>query len=198
MIRVEVLDSSPIYLCGLTHSLPKHDIEIVSLHRSPHNSLPLTADVCLLDAYTLEILGPGATSYVTRAARRCRVLILTPRHGFPVGAYLAMGAAGAVSKQEDATALAQAIRVATCPAADVPAPRAGEATRADDVLSGREKQVLHYIASGYTHGQAARRLGISTHTVDTYVKRIRTKLEVGNKAELTRAAMLGRHMPWPT
>jgi len=28
--------------------------------------------------------------------------------------------------------------------------------------------------------------------VDTYVKRIRAKLGVGNKAELTRAALLGR------
>jgi DNA-binding CsgD family transcriptional regulator len=65
------------------------------------------------------------------------------------------------------------------------------------VLSARERQVLHYIACGYTHGQAARRLGISPHTVDTYVKRIRAKLAVGNKAELTRAAMLGRYLQWP-
>src|SRR3712207_8718729 len=36
------------------------------------------------------------------------------------------------------------------------------------------------------------RLGISRHTVDSYVKRIRAKLGVGNKAELTRVALLGR------
>ena len=41
----------------------------------------------------------------------------------------------------------------------------------------------------------AARLGISPHTVDTYVKRIRVKLGVGNKAELTRAALLGQLIP---
>ena len=62
-------------------------------------------------------------------------------------------------------------------------------------LSEREEQVLRQIARGLTHGQIATRLGISPHTVDTYVKRIRAKLEVGNKAELTRAALLGRLAP---
>ena len=69
--------------------------------------------------------------------------------------------------------------------------------KTDTALSTRERQVLQYIACGYTHGQAARRLGISPHTVDTYVKRIRAKLAVGNKAELTRAAVLGKYLQWP-
>ncbi|MCW6007305.1 helix-turn-helix transcriptional regulator [Micromonospora sp. CPCC 205371] len=56
-------------------------------------------------------------------------------------------------------------------------------------LSTREQQVLQQIALGLTHRQIGRRLGISQHTVDTYVKRIRAKLGLGNKAELTRAAL---------
>jgi len=55
-------------------------------------------------------------------------------------------------------------------------------------LSPREQQVLRFIASGMTHGQVARRIGISQHTVDTYVKRVRSKFGIGNKAELTRIA----------
>jgi DNA-binding NarL/FixJ family response regulator len=69
------------------------------------------------------------------------------------------------------------------------------ARRADPAgyhLSEREDQVLGQIAHGLTHGQIATRLGISPHTVDTYVKRIRAKLGVGNKAELTRAALLAQ------
>lgn len=46
-------------------------------------------------------------------------------------------------------------------------------------LSKRELQVLSHVARGYTHGPIATRLGISTHTVETYVKRIRAKLGVG-------------------
>ncbi|NUW34547.1 helix-turn-helix transcriptional regulator [Nonomuraea sp. SMC257] len=56
-------------------------------------------------------------------------------------------------------------------------------------LSQRERQVLQEISLGRTNGQIARRLSISTYTVDTYLKRIRGKLQLGNKADLTRAAM---------
>ncbi|MDF6040983.1 helix-turn-helix transcriptional regulator [Streptomyces sp. JH14] len=63
-----------------------------------------------------------------------------------------------------------------------------------DELSQREEQVLDFIAEGLTHAQTARGLGISQHTVDTYVKRIRSKLGAGNKAELARLAM----SRWPS
>jgi DNA-binding CsgD family transcriptional regulator len=58
-----------------------------------------------------------------------------------------------------------------------------------DKLSQRERETLGYIAAGYTHRQTARRMGVSKATVDTFVERVRTKLGVGNKAELTRVAM---------
>jgi DNA-binding NarL/FixJ family response regulator len=57
-------------------------------------------------------------------------------------------------------------------------------------LSAREEQVLDLIATGLTHQQVATATGLSRHTVDTYVKRIRSKLSLGNKAELTRMAIL--------
>jgi two-component system, NarL family, nitrate/nitrite response regulator NarL len=56
-------------------------------------------------------------------------------------------------------------------------------------LSAREEQTLSYIATGFTHSQIASRLGVRPTTVNTYVERIRTKLGVGNKAQLTLAAV---------
>jgi DNA-binding NarL/FixJ family response regulator len=196
MIRVEVLDSSPVYLCGLAQVLPRDGIEIVGMRCLPYQELELAADIYLIDTCALHMLAEEAPYYISIAAQQCVVLILTPLRDFPVQPYLDMGAAGSVSKQEDANTLARAIRVA--------AHRQAGAANADceqvvnTVLSVRERQVLQYIASGYTHGQAARRLGISPHTVDTYVKRIRAKLALGNKAELTRAAVLGKYLQWPT
>lgn len=195
MIRVEVLDSSPVYLCGLAQVLPRDGIEIVGMRCVPYDELALAADVYLMDLCALQILGEEASLYVCRAAQQCRVLILTPIRNFPVKAFIEMGAAGSVSKQEDANALARAIRVAVHP--EINSVFANSQEPVNTVLSSREKQVLQYIASGYTHGQAARRLGISPHTVDTYVKRIRAKLALGNKAELTRAAVLGKYLQWP-
>lgn len=56
-------------------------------------------------------------------------------------------------------------------------------------LARREVETLQLIASGYTHSQIARRMGLTEATINTYVKRIRAKLNAGNKAELTRKAI---------
>nr|WP_052478835.1 response regulator transcription factor [Kibdelosporangium sp. MJ126-NF4]CEL20874.1 putative two-component system response regulator [Kibdelosporangium sp. MJ126-NF4]CTQ98321.1 putative two-component system response regulator [Kibdelosporangium sp. MJ126-NF4] len=58
----------------------------------------------------------------------------------------------------------------------------------NSVLTEREAVVLRHVAAGLTHKQIATRLALAKSTVDTYVHRIRHKLQVGNKAELTRAA----------
>lgn len=56
-------------------------------------------------------------------------------------------------------------------------------------LASREIETLRWVAQGYTHGQIGRRMGLTEATVNTYVKRIRSKLNAGNKAELTRRAI---------
>ncbi|QQC89022.1 response regulator transcription factor [Streptomyces alfalfae] len=53
-------------------------------------------------------------------------------------------------------------------------------------LSHRERQVLAHIAAGLSHKQIARRLGISVHTVGTYLRRIRTKRTAPTVAHLIR------------
>ncbi|GAA0486405.1 DNA-binding response regulator [Paractinoplanes deccanensis] len=56
-------------------------------------------------------------------------------------------------------------------------------------LANREIETLRWVAEGLTHEQISRRMGLTEATVSTYVKRIRTKLNAGNKAELTRRAI---------
>lgn len=55
-------------------------------------------------------------------------------------------------------------------------------------LARREVETLRWLAAGLTHRQIARRMALTEATVSTYVKRIRSKLGVGNKADLTRKA----------
>jgi DNA-binding NarL/FixJ family response regulator len=190
MIRVEVLASSPVYMCGLAQLLPRDGIEIVGMRSAPDQGLTLAADVYLMDADALDQLGADAACYVSRAVQHGQVLILVSAAAPPVQAYLDVGACGTVSKQSDPGALVHAIRAAIRAPQDPPGPSPRSQVRREPVLSTREDQVLQHIARGYTHGQIASRLGISQHTVNTYVRRIREKLEVGNKAELTRAAIL--------
>jgi DNA-binding NarL/FixJ family response regulator len=65
-------------------------------------------------------------------------------------------------------------------------------------LGRREIETLRFVAAGLTHRQISRRMGLTESSVNTYVKRIRSKLNVGNKAELTRRAIeLGYLDPGP-
>ena len=57
------------------------------------------------------------------------------------------------------------------------------------MLAPRESETLGWLAVGLTHRQIAGHMGLTEATVSTYVKRIRSKLQVGNKAELTRMAI---------
>ena len=70
-----------------------------------------------------------------------------------------------------------------------PAAPNADARGNETVLGDREAQTLRLLASGYTHAQIGRRMGLTELTVNTYVKRIRVKLNAGNKAELTRKAI---------
>lgn len=50
-------------------------------------------------------------------------------------------------------------------------------------LSAREKEVLELITKGFTADEIAKLMQVSPHTVQTYVRRIYTKLKVTSKAE---------------
>ncbi|MFF9983696.1 response regulator transcription factor [Streptomyces erythrochromogenes] len=56
-------------------------------------------------------------------------------------------------------------------------------------LAPREQEALRHIAAGRTYLQTARHMGLSKHTVDAYLRRIRAKLNVNSTAEMTRIAI---------
>ncbi|MGD1218524.1 response regulator transcription factor [Streptomyces krungchingensis] len=81
----------------------------------------------------------------------------------------------------------------SAPAAETSAPgaQADAATSEADVpaLAPRERETLRHIAAGCTYLQAARQMGLSKHTVDAYLRRIRAKLNITTTAEMTRLAI---------
>ncbi|MFB7468034.1 response regulator transcription factor [Streptomyces sp. NPDC056224] len=64
-----------------------------------------------------------------------------------------------------------------------------EAPAPAPALAPREQEALRHIAAGCTYLQTARQMGLSKHTVDAYLRRIRAKLGINNTAELTRLAV---------
>jgi DNA-binding NarL/FixJ family response regulator len=202
LIKVEIVETRPVYLRGLIAVLSDAGMKVVSARTSLNGQRPWRTDVLVLDpAVTAD---PGSVAAVASIAHATPVLVLTsgPDAGV-VDRFLAAGVSGSVRREAEVDELLEAIhtvvRGGRLPASN-DAPATAPATAPADVsvpeadgvsLSPREQQVLRQIARGRTHSQIARALGISHHTVDTYVKRIRSKLDLGNKAELTRAAVLG-------
>ncbi|MER5810396.1 helix-turn-helix transcriptional regulator [Streptomyces sp. NPDC002033] len=57
------------------------------------------------------------------------------------------------------------------------------------MLSRREREVLVHLAGGHTYCTIARRMGLSVHTVDTYLRRIRGKTGATTRVQLAFLAM---------
>jgi DNA-binding NarL/FixJ family response regulator len=57
-----------------------------------------------------------------------------------------------------------------------------------DLLTVREREVLRYIARGYTYKEVAHQLHIAVKTVETHVSAVLRKLQLSNRYELTRWA----------
>lgn len=199
-MRVAIVESNEIYRRGLVAALTEADMTVVAASTS-FDGLPRpVADVLLVDADVAA--EPGSDEAIARVARAMPVLVLTARNGTEPVDDRVVGVSRVVDRDVTANALRAAIHAVVNDAAAPPDagtpddPRTPDDAFAADhrrgVLSKREYEVLRQIADGRTQGQIARSLGISQHTVDSYLRRVRAKLGLGNKAELTRAAVLGR------
>jgi DNA-binding NarL/FixJ family response regulator len=214
MIQVAVIDDHPLARRGLESILSEAGDIVVTMSAASAAELAAGASpgevlpgVVLLDLYhgsdepCLHVISQ------LRTATKVLVVSASGRSADVLGAIRA-GASGYMTKLAEAEMLVSAVRTVaaggfalSAPLADIlqaelvrqepPADkgsRPGAATGAG-LLSPREEQTLDLIAHGFTHSQTATRMNVSKATIDTYVERIRAKLQVGNKAELTRAAL---------
>lgn len=221
MINVAIVDDHPLARVGLQTILDEAgDMRTALSTGSPVTLLTagpdnLQVDVVLLDLYQAE--DEPCLPAIERLRGTTKVLVVSAsaRPADVLGAIRA-GASGYVTKLADPEMLVSAVRTVAAGGfalssqlADIlqsqlaagtadagspgSAPDSGAAPA--KVLSPREEETLTYIAKGFTHAQTATRMGVSKATVDTYVERIRAKLQVGNKAELTRVAIEQFHAP---
>ena len=210
MIKIDVLDRSPVFLFGVKAVFMAARITEVTTRLSSLQEPCWAADVHLIDPEAVVEADP--VKYVARIARLAPVIMLTSStSAFPPWAFLEAGARDLVSRFDESGVFVEAVKQVAvgglfrpkgeaAPTADAPGEESAAEVGPALCLSRREEQVLAQIAHGLTHSQVATRLGISRHTVDTYVKRIRSKTGAGNKAELTRAALLSgaRQVPTPS
>ena len=163
-------------------------------------------DVLLVD---LGLPDGSGLSLIREAALRlpaCDVMVITifgdERH---VLESIEAGATGYLLKSGlpfDVAAQVRALREGGSPISPViarrllsrlaPARAAPEPAADDPLLSQREVAVLQYAAKGFNYDETAQLLGVTRHTVMTFVKRSYRKLRVHSKTEaLHEARVLG-------
>lgn len=203
MLRLAIVDDHPVARHGIVSIVSAHDDLLVCASVSAPDELPRTekgavdADLVLLDLYQAD--GRPALSAITEISAHVPVLIVSASRA-PADVLSAMqaGASGYLTKHASEEAYVTAIRSVasgqfylSAQLADLiqAATMGRPPARPHQELSPREQEALSFIAQGFTHQQTANRMGVSKATVDTYIARIRTKLQLGNKAELALAAL---------
>lgn len=195
LIRVDILESSPIFLAGERAIFTEAGFKVVGTRTSSREGAAWAADLFVVDP--TAIIDQEPIAFLTGIARLSPVLIFIDTDGpWNMVDLTEVGVHGFIKRNSPSHVLIEAARQVANGSSFVNAKVDVYANGMDrhpvfQELSPRENQVLAQIAHGATHSQIARKLGISRHTVDTYVKRIRSKIDAGNKADLTRAAILG-------
>jgi DNA-binding NarL/FixJ family response regulator len=137
------------------------------------------------ERHVLESIEAGATGYLLKDSLPndfVEQIRLLRAGGSPISPIIARQL---LARFQAAGALPAPVRSGTTGAAREPAPpvEADVAVGDGPGLSEREQSVLALVTKGFTYDEIAGLLGVSRHTVMTYVKRIYRKLQVNSKTE---------------
>lgn len=207
-IKLLLVDDHEIVRAGLRMLFAAEpDMEIVGQVSSGDEAVQaaqtLTPDVIIMDVTMPGMDGIEATRQIKENSPDATVLALTmhedEQYFFEM---LHAGASGYVPKRAAPDDLVSAIRVVNKGnvflhstlakflmrelTAKAPQPAAPIAV---DNLTPREKEVLTYIAEGYTNREIAEDLVISVKTVDRHRENIMQKLNLHNRVELVKYAI---------
>jgi two-component system response regulator NreC len=163
----------------------------------------LVPDVVVLDLDMPDGDGVTAVRELKQSLPQVRVLILTMHSEHDrLLPLLEAGARGYLTKEAASSDLVEAIRVVATgevyvrPAAArllasavIPEHTARSARDRFQTLSDREQTTLRLLAEGYSGAEIARKLGISTKTVDAYKRRVQEKLGLEHRTDYVRFAI---------
>ena len=162
----------------------------------------LNPDVVILDLGLPDIHGLEVIRQIHQFAPNIRIVILSmhAKEAYIVEAFN-NGASSYVLKGSKSSALAEAIRLSIHGIRYLSPPLSEEALqeyirRTKDqkldlfrILTNRERQILHLVASGYSNNEIALHLSISPRTVEVHRSKMMSKLSLHNQSELVRYAI---------
>lgn len=206
-IKLLLVDDHQVVRAGLRMLFQaEKDMEIVGEVGTGEEALKavgeLKPDVVLMDVVMSGMSGIEATRRIKETSSDTAVLALTmhedEQYFFEM---LQAGASGYIPKRAAPDDLVSAIRVVSQGNVFLYPSLAGllvkdflhraetELTPVDKELTPREREVLTYIAEGYTNREIAEALVISVKTVDRHRENIMRKLNLHNRVELVKYAI---------
>jgi two-component system, NarL family, response regulator NreC len=206
-IRLLLVDDHEVIRAGLRMLFSaEEDMEIVGEASNAEEAITavqkLKPDVVLMDVVMPGLSGIEATRRIREVCPETNVLALTmhedEQYFFEM---LHAGASGYVPKRAAPDDLLSAIRVvsrgqvflypsvAKMLVKDFVQRGGGESPPAHEQLTPREREVLTYIAEGYTNREIADELSISPKTVDRHRENIMAKLDLHGRVALVKYAI---------
>jgi DNA-binding NarL/FixJ family response regulator len=208
VIRVVLADDHSVVRAGLKAVLGvAKDIEVIGEAKTGLEAVTLAErfkpDVIVMDLSMPEMDGTAATKEIVAKGLNTRVLILTMHaeedYLVPL---IEAGAAGYLVKSAADRELVDAVRAVAhgdvyvrASAARVLArnltkkdPAQSERERFEK-LTERERDVLRFVAQGYSAPEIGEKLFISPKTVDTYKQRIQEKLGLMHRSDYVQLAL---------
>jgi DNA-binding NarL/FixJ family response regulator len=204
--RIVIVDDHQLFRAGVRAELEQH-VEILAdaatVDEAVKAILGSSPDVVLLDVHMPDGGGVEVIRRVAPERPDTRFLALSVSDAAEdVIAVIRAGARGYVTKTISSEDLADAVRrvhegdavfsprlagfVLDAFAGEEPQPE--ESDTSLDQLTPREREVLQHIARGYMYKEIARRLSISTKTVEAHVSAVLRKLQLSSRHELSRWA----------
>lgn len=205
-IRIHITDDHAVFRCGLKAFIEKQpDLQVVSEATDANETLDRIRegkpDVAILD---INIPGRSASNLAQNLLEeqpKLALLILTIHdEEHYLREFLRIGARGFMVKTSTGNDLIEAIRKVHrgeqyvdpqlshyLIANYIGRPRKSKAGA--ELLTGREREICQYLASGHTNAEVADALSISKRTVETHRAAIMSKLGLRSRAELVHFAM---------
>lgn len=208
LIRVVLADDHAVVRAGLRAVLAAaKDIEVIGEAKTGREAVAFAErynpDIVIMDLDMPDLDGTAATKEIVAKGLATRVLVLTMHseddYLVPL---MSAGAAGYLVKSAADRELVDAVRavahgdVYVRPAAarvlaknlTKKDPAASDRERFEK-LTPRERDVLRFVAQGFSAPEIGEKLFISPKTVDTYKQRIQEKLGLGHRSDYVQLAL---------
>jgi len=188
VIRVAVVDDHPLVREGTAAIVARQeDLEIAGVAGSLEELRPIldgSVDVLLLDLRLGQESGFDLLRSEAHAMLPAVVVLTSYDYPQYADAAMRLGAAGFVVKTAPTDELLDAIRRAAAGGLAYGV-RPGNGV----TLSGRERDVVRLVVDGASNDEIGARLGISSRTAESHLRRLFERLNVASRTELAARAL---------